>query len=335
MHRAKIFILACMVFPVPLLAHAQERAVSPPVSGSETPQSEQTSPAQADKITSDQHTAGSETLPEVPAMPDYPTLAVEDVPAEVHRLTLAFNKEVGGEKNISAEKKALWISLAQKELAEHSADHPLTRPQVLVVVDRNPGVQRLALIAALPGDAEDWQVIGVTKISSGTTGRKYYYITPTGVFANTSDILGYRALGTKNEHGIKGNGVKDMRVWDFGWQWAEKGWLPSREKGQIRLEMHATDPVYLEPRLGHTASEGCVRIPAALNIFIDKHVLIDAEYERAAAIDRRFSALLRKDRNQSPLAGSLLVVVDSTDALKAAHPSKVAQSVQKQHNMIR
>lgn len=210
--------------------------------------------------------------------------------------------------SVSSAYKEAWVALARQQLEQ--AGYVLDRPQVLVVVDRNPKVQRLCLILAIPGSA-DWQVIGSTKVSTGTTGRQYYYITPTGVFPNSATRLGYRALGTKNENGIMGNGTTGMRVWDFGWQWAEKGWLPSRDKVQIRLEMHATDPVYLEQRLGHTASEGCIRIPSSLNVFIDRHGLLDTEYEQRATVDRRFAALLRKDRVASPIAGLLVVVVDT------------------------
>ncbi|WP_408744651.1 L,D-transpeptidase [Acetobacter fabarum] len=237
-----------------------------------------------------------------------PVLGEDAARQEAWALTMAFRHEVPAAVSVSSAYKAAWVALARQQLEQ--AGYVLDRPQVLVVVDRNPKVQRLCLILAIPGGA-DWQVIGSTKVSTGTTGRQYYYITPTGIFPNSADRLGYRALGTKNENGIMGNGTTGMRVWDFGWQWAEKGWLPSRDKVQIRLEMHATDPVYLEQRLGHTASEGCIRIPSSLNVFIDRHGLLDTEYEQRATVDRRFAALLRKDRVVSPIAGLLLVVVDT------------------------
>ncbi|MFT9408661.1 L,D-transpeptidase [Acetobacter fabarum] len=240
---------------------------------------------------------------------DSPPILGEDAARqEAWALTLAFRREVPVAVSVSSAYKEAWVALARQQLEQ--AGYVLDRPQVLVVVDRNPKVQRLCLILAIPGSA-DWQVIGSTKVSTGTTGRQYYYITPTGVFPNSATRLGYRALGTKNENGIMGNGTTGMRVWDFGWQWAEKGWLPSRDKVQIRLEMHATDPVYLEQRLGHTASEGCIRIPSSLNVFIDRHGLLDTEYEQRATVDRRFAALLRKDRVASPIAGLLVVVVDT------------------------
>lgn len=248
-------------------------------------------------------------------MPAPPVLDEDAAREAAQELTRAFRHEVPQARTVSAAYKAEWVELARQQIEQ--AGYTIDRPQVIVVVDRNPTVQRLCLILALP-NTQEWQVIGSTNISTGRTGHKHYYITPTGVFTNTADRLGYRALGTKNENGIMGNGTKGMRVWDFGWQIAEKGWLPSREKGPIRLEMHATDPVFLEQRLGHMASAGCIRIPAALNIFIDRHGLLDVEYERKAAVDRRFKALLRADRTPSPISGLAVVVVDTAGQVQDA-----------------
>ncbi|KXV75300.1 hypothetical protein AD953_08065 [Acetobacter malorum] len=212
------------------------------------------------------------------------------------------------------------MALARQQL-ERSAYRP-NKSQVLVVVDRNPRVQRLALVVVNLND-QTWRTLGSTRISTGTKGRKHHYITPTGVFTNSTDRLGYRAEGTKNKHGIMGNGTHGMRVWDFGWQQAAKGWLASREQGPIRLEMHATDPDLLEKRLGHTASAGCIRIPAALNVFLDRHGLLDADYEEKSRTDKRFRALLRKDRVPSPLSGVAVVVIDSSSNLKHAAFTRV------------
>ena len=112
-----------------------------------------------------------------------------------------------------------------------------------------------------------------------------------------------------------------MRVWDFGWQRARKGWQEAVGKPDstpIRLMMHATDPDKLEQRIGQPASQGCIRIPTTLNRFLDLHGVMDAEYERVAAADIRFRALLLRARTPSPLAGNTLVVVDS-----AAQPGSV------------
>ena len=132
------------------------------------------------------------------------------------------------------------------------------------------------------------------------------------MFRHSAEILDYRAEGTFNENHIRGLGLKGMRVWDFGWQQAEKGWTADAQLGEIRLLLHATDPDYLESRLGHPASEGCVRISAAMNRFLDRHGVLDVDHERAATYDVRFRAELLANRTPTPLAGDLLVVVDTS-----------------------
>jgi hypothetical protein len=232
------------------------------------------------------------------------------VPADVRRhvtqLRAALLHEVARSITDTADGDRAWIARAQSAAGPVVID----RTQLLVVVDRNPAVQELRIMLARP-DAP-WEVIGGSKVSTGQTGRRDYYITPVGAFAHTDGILDYRALGTFNENHIRGFGLKGMRVWDFGWQSAEKGWRADREAGDIRLLMHATDPDYLEQRLGRPASQGCVRIPAAMNRFLDRHGVLDADYERAARDNRGLAALLSRDREPTPLAGNLLVVVDSS-----------------------
>lgn len=241
-------------------------------------------------------------------IPPLPALDDEAARAEAQYLLQAMRREIPHFQTASANDANRWVTLARAQLAR--ANVTIDRAQVLMVVDRNPRVQRVCFVLALPGD-DAWVVLGGTHVSTGQAGRKYYYLTPTGVFINSPDRLGYRAEGTRNEHGIRGLGARGMRVWDMGWQWAVKGWRADREQGQIRLEIHATDPDFLEARLGRPASEGCVRIPAALNRFMDRHGLLDAQYEQAASYDGRFRALLPRDRTPSPIAGDALVVVDS------------------------
>lgn len=243
-------------------------------------------------------------------IPPLPVLSEQDARREASRLTLRMKSSVSRFTTYTPEQRQRFIRLARAAIA--STNTPIDRPQLLMVVDRNPRVQRLCFVLAMPGNAE-WETLGGTPVSTGKAGRKFYYITPTGVFINTPDRLGYRALGTKNENGIRGIGAKGMRVWDMGWHNAVKGWLPSHETGDIRLEIHATDPDFLEQRLGHPASEGCIRIPATMNVFMDKNGLLDAQYEQAASYDGRFRALLPKDRTPTPIAGDALVVVDSAE----------------------
>jgi len=251
----------------------------------------------------------TDVAPEVPPVniPPLPVLTNAEAHKEAARLEKMMAKTIKGFSTYKPERRETFIALARDELLKSRM--PISRPQLIMVVDRNEKIQRLDFVLAFPD--EPWVSIGGTPVSTGTTGRKYYYITPVGVFQNTADRLGYRAEGTKNKYGIRGIGAKGSRVWDMGWQTAMKGWLPKHETGQIRLEIHATDPQFLEWRLGHPASEGCIRIPATMNHFMDHYGLIDALYEQAAGYDPRFAALLPKDREQTPLAGDLVIVVDS------------------------
>ncbi|QDH16912.1 L,D-transpeptidase [Swingsia samuiensis] len=283
-------------------AHAQQ---TEPVVSHETPADASTAvspPPPAVNIPTD-------TQPVTPPVniPPLPDLKEADAKKEAIRLQSLMVKSIKRFTKYTPERREKFINLAQEEIK--SANITISRPQLVMVVDRNERVQHLDYVLALP-DAT-WVSLGGTPVSTGSTGRKYYYITPTGVFQNTIDRLGYRAEGTKNKYGIRGIGAKGSRVWDMGWQTAMKGWLPKHETGQIRLEIHATDPQFLEGRLGHPASEGCIRIPATMNHFMDHYGLIDVLYEQAASYDRRFSALLPKDRQPTPIAGDLVVVIDS------------------------
>ena len=197
-------------------------------------------------------------------------------------------------------------------------------PQVILVVDRSPKVQRLWTVAAYP-DGDAWIVAGQVRVSTGKPGRKEHFRTPVGVFENGTAVLGYRAQGTYNENHILGNGTRGMRVWDFGWQTTDDWRTPGALMG-IRLEMHATDPTVLEPRLGRADSEGCIRIPTKFDSFLDRHGLIDAELRDAAQTERRFAALLPKDATPSPIAGEWVVVVDTSDP--AAVPSDPARALE-------
>lgn len=229
---------------------------------------------------------------------------------EVLRLRQAFRTEIRQALHPDPAREQKSVDLAQAALAESNTT--IDHPQLVAIVDRNPRHQQLIVAVAMSD--EPWRIIGVGSISTGQTGRFDHYVTPTGVFHVTDAILGYRAEGTLNENGIRGLGAKGMRVWDFGWQVAKKGWIETVGKPDstpIRFMLHATDPDRLEQRLGHPASQGCIRMPATLNRFLDLHGVLDSEYERAAQTDIRFRALLLRDREPSPLAGNTLIVVDS------------------------
>jgi hypothetical protein len=245
----------------------------------------------------------------VPLAPPLPTLDPIETEAAAARLQAELLQQVQDPVRQSPASVQRWITLARAMLAAHGT--PIGRAQVLVVVDRNPLVQQLALIVAQPDAA--WVMLGGTHVSTGQPNRHGYYMTPTGVFLHDGSVLDYRAQGTFNENHIRGLGVKGMRIWDFGWQWADKGWLHTGERGQIRLLMHATDPAYLARRIGRPASEGCVRVPADMNRFMDRHGVLDADYQQMATYDAAYRAILSDNADPTPLAGDTLVVVDSSE----------------------
>jgi hypothetical protein len=144
-----------------------------------------------------------------------------------------------------------------------------------------------------------------------------------GVFLHTQANPDYRAEGSYNTHHIRGYGVAGMRVYDFGWQVAERSWGAGGHS-RMRLAVHATDPERLEARLGTVASEGCIRIPASLNHFLDHYGVLDAEYEVAATQGKPQRVLLA-DRQALAWAGRYLVVVDSHTAVRPIWPAPCAR----------
>ncbi len=237
------------------------------------------------------------------------------IDAELARLRAAVSAELPRRARCGQAGGPEAIGLAERALAV--SGFVIDRPQLVVVVDRNPRSQSLCVL--LTQRDTPWQPITGSRVSTGQAGRRGYFLTPTGVFRHTPDVLDYRAEGTFNENHIRGLGLKGMRVWDFGWQRATKGWTKEDPDGEIRLLMHATDPDVLERRLGRPASKGCVRVPAAMNRFLDRHGVLDSDYERAAIDDPRYGAVLLPDRDPTPLAGDTLIVVDTSVVQEVAH----------------
>lgn len=202
----------------------------------------------------------------------------------------------------------------------------IDRREAVLIVDRAPSVQRLWVAIADP-DPHQWAILGAVRVSTGKPGRKDHYKTPVGVFRLNGDVLGYRALGTKNEHGVRGIGIKGMRVWDFGWQTTED-WRTPDHVTAVRMEMHATDPTLLEYRLGHPDSEGCIRIPTAFNVALDHVGLIDRAFIEGAEYSAADAALLPKDRASSPLAGDTLVVFDSSEPHATPSDPDLAEKIE-------
>lgn len=260
--------------------------------------------------------AASCAAPPPPARTPPPDVAAP----EAARLRDAMLSEVPGAAVPPPALAAQWVRLAREALA--AANRQPEGTELAVLADRAPAVQRIALL--LLRAEGPWDVLAAAPAATGQSGRRGYFLTPTGVYANDGSVLGYRALGTRNAQGIRGLGAQGMRVWDFGWVWATRGWAEDGSEAPIRFLLHATDPDILEPRLGRPGSQGCVRIGGAMNRFLDRHGVLDAELERIAPGDARTAALLPPDRTPTPIAGRLLIVVDS--AAPQVTPARMAQA---------
>ncbi|KWU23378.1 hypothetical protein AS149_37370 [Burkholderia cenocepacia] len=233
--------------------------------------------------------------------------AVKDLPGQ-------FNELVTRRLAATPEVFEAYRVLANEQLQR--AKTSLDRDQFVIVVDRNVNVQAAFVYVMGPSGTF---AVGATPVSTGVKGKKTHFITPVGVVVNTLDNPSFRALGTKNSNGFRGYGRKGMRVWDFGWTSAEKGW-GSPEIRNIRFQMHATDPDSAEPHLGHPASEGCVRVSAGFNQFADHYGVLDADYLEAEAAGQHLW-VLPTQRVTTGLAGRYLVVVDSGVAERPAWDS--------------
>lgn len=219
-----------------------------------------------------------------------------------------YRAEVDMRLDLPALETRRYAHLAAAALAR--AGVSLAQPQYVVVVDRDPLVQAVLLFwISGPGEFH-W--LGASPASTGRPGSFDHFETPLGVFDHTPLNPDFRAEGTRNENGIRGYGVKGMRVFDLGWQRVPKGWGDGAVVA-MRLQMHATDPDLLERRLGSAQSKGCIRIPASLNRLLDHHGVLDAAYEQAQREGARFWVL---DPGRQPVAGAgrYVIVVESQRA---------------------
>jgi hypothetical protein len=233
-----------------------------------------------------------------------------------------FAQQVDRRLAIPDEDQRRYAELLSKALS--GADLEELTSQYMVLVDRNVFVQ--AVMIFWKSGAGDFLLVGASPASTGKPGQYEHFETPIGVFDHSIANPDFRAEGTRNELGILGYGRKGMRIYDFGWVKAPKGWGDHAES-IMRLQMHATDPDLLERRLGTAQSKGCIRIRASLNTFIDRYGILDANYELAVASGRRFF-VLSPDREPTTSPGRYLVVVDSNRQKRPTRPSNRGSLIQ-------
>ncbi|CAN0628255.1 exported protein of unknown function [Burkholderia multivorans] len=241
--------------------------------------------------------------------PRRPPLSAEEAASAMRRavaLRQTFAQEVTRRLTIPADVQHAYGMRLQQTLAEH--DLAGLAGEYVVLVDRAATVQALFIyFRATRGNA--WTLIGASPVATGLPGTYDHFLTPLGVFEHTPGNMDFRAEGTMNQNGIRGYGRHDMRIYDLGWVDGERGWGKGGTS-KMRFQMHATDPDRLEPLLGIRHSKGCVRIAASMNEFIDRHGIIDAEYEALVASGRSLW-VLHPGREVTPLAGRYIVVIDS------------------------
>lgn len=226
-------------------------------------------------------------------------------PNEVVRTSALFAQQVTPQLSVPTAVQADYAVRLETVLT--GAGIAIAQPQFMLLVDRSVQVQAAFLLWGASG--QGWSLIGAVPVSTGLPGKFEHFLTPLGVFAHSTDNPDFRAEGTKNKLGFRGYGSKGMRIYDLGWVAAPRGWGDGAI-GVLRLQMHATDPQLAEPRLGTPQSEGCIRIPATFNSFLDLHGLLDADYEEAVSVGAQRWVL---DPRRTPIssAGRYIVVVDS------------------------
>jgi hypothetical protein len=240
-------------------------------------------------------------------------------------LAQSYAKEVRPRLTVPDAEQKAWALLLSTLLADKDL-----APQYVVLVDRNPFIQAVTIYWMAPD--RTFHFIGASPASTGKPGSFDHFITPTGIFEHTIANLDFRAEGTRNDNGILGYGHRGMRVYDFGWQEAERGWGIGGE-ATMRLQMHATDPKFLEIRLGTIQSKGCIRIPATLNTFIDRHAISTPITIRPWPVARR-SGSYQKHGNQplgpaAILSSSILRGPPAPHGRRSAGSDKLVPSAQR------
>jgi hypothetical protein len=221
------------------------------------------------------------------------------------KLASIFAKQVTRRLTVPPDEQKLYIRLLESTLEEAGIQQ--LPPEYVVLVDRSPRVQAAMIFWKSPKGT--FEFIGATAVSTGLPGKFEHFETPVGVYDHGLDNPDFRSEGTLNEFGIRGYGAQGQRIFDFGWVTAAKGW-GNYAPSEMRLQLHATDPDILEPRLGSAQSKGCIRTNASFNTFVDRYGVLDGHYDRALAGGQHFW-VLSPERQPTPWSGRYLVVVDS------------------------
>jgi len=140
------------------------------------------------------------------------SMAMAAAPGEPAQLAAVFAHEVAPRLVLPPERQQDYA--AEMELAFSAAGVVPLTSQYVVLVDRNPNVQ--ALLIFWRSSTSEARFIGAAPVSTGRHGGFEHFETPCGVFEHSLASPDFRAEGTRNELGVRGYGLKGMRVYDFG-----------------------------------------------------------------------------------------------------------------------
>jgi len=229
----------------------------------------------------------------------------EVIPADICTVKNQFQLNVKQTIEVPVQEQ-LTYAFRLKEILEEN-DLSDISSQFILVVDRNPFVQAIFIYWNSPQGS--FNFIGASLVSTGKPGAYDHFITPLGLFRHEISNMDFRSEGTKNDLGIRGYGKAGMRVYDFGWVVSERTW-GKYGLSTMRLQMHSTDPDFLEIKLGQPESKGCIRISADLNAFLDHYGLLDASYYEAIKKGEHLWLFSGKEEPVST-PGRYLVVLDT------------------------
>lgn len=229
----------------------------------------------------------------------------EVIPADICTVKNQFTLNVKQIIEVPGQEQLVYALRLKKILEENDLSD--ISSQFILLVDRNPYVQ--AIFIYWKSSQGSFNFIGASLVSTGKPGAYDHFITPLGLFRHDINNMDFRSEGTKNDLGIRGYGKAGMRVYDFGWVVSERTW-GKYGLSTMRLQMHSTDPDFLEVKLGQPESKGCIRIPADLNAFLDHYGLLDADYYEALKKREHLWLFSGKEEPVST-PGRYLVVLDS------------------------
>ena len=103
---------------------------------------------------------------------------------------------------------AAWAACLQRKL--NTARLLLPAKQFILLVDSSPNVQAALLYRG--SVVKGWFWGDAAPVSTGLPGRCEHFLTPLGVFDHSLANPDFRAEGTKNKPGFRGDGRKGLHI---------------------------------------------------------------------------------------------------------------------------